>query len=717
MTSITVEQVVDSLLAIPAFLPATLCTGYLAAWFTNLHDFRNRSLVDRLFWSVPLSVAVSTISSVLIGKAFSLTAVVMFFLGSAVLFLAVVGSERFRLSRSGRNWVGGWSPLGGKATSLCVLWIVLAVLSLIDLQSNHQLFMSLTIFDHGPRVNWTESILRTGVPPANPFYFYEHPANMRYYYFWNVVCAAIARMSYLPVRAVYVASCVWGGFILAAIIGLYLKYFLAVGARLRKQFLLTISLLGVSGFGSMVIIWRTIYRHGGLPGAPWANDPLNNWYDSLVFVPHHLSSMVCCLLAFLLAWIENRQGSHQRVVCLIFISAALASSFGLSIYVAFGFFLLIACWALWQVAVERRFRPVLLLGAGGTGAFALLVPYLWELRQGSSGMHGGSLFGFAVRETYSADALLTSEIMQRLGHNHPAAALSMSRLILLPAGLATELGIFLIALVAYVVPSSRSRDSITPPQKSLVFIAITMLLISSFIRSNVLDINDFGVRSALFLQFAALLMASEVITGWKADRSNDVVPPSSSRSKLTIPNWIRFLARVAILLGVITTIHQAIIFRFTIPIAIAVTHMRAIEDPVAANLPHNTYISAIGYAHLDTSIPRDAVVQPNPASPNAFWSLVDDVNIDRQRAIAGDKPWCGAELGGDPSGCQPMAVAIDSLFNGATAEQARATCRSYKIGYLVSRIYDPAWQDKQSWVWTLKPVVSDPEFRALDCGH
>lgn len=79
MTSIAVEQTVDSLLAVPAFLPATICTGYLAAWFTNLHDFRNRSLVDRLFWSVPLSVAVSTISSVLIGKAFSLTAVVMFF--------------------------------------------------------------------------------------------------------------------------------------------------------------------------------------------------------------------------------------------------------------------------------------------------------------------------------------------------------------------------------------------------------------------------------------------------------------------------------------------------------------------------------------------------------------------------------------------------------------------------------------------------------------
>jgi hypothetical protein len=709
---------VDSLLAVPAFLPATLCTGYLAAWFTNLHDFRNRSLIDRLFWSVPLSVAVSTISSVLIGKAFSLTAVVMFFLGSAVLFLVVVGSERFQLGQSGKKWVGGWSPLGGKALSLCSIWIVLAVLSLIDLQSDYQLFMSLTIFDHAARVNWTESILRTGVPPANPLYFYEQPASMRYYYFWNVVCAAIARMSHLPVRAVYVASCVWGGFILSAITGLYLKYFLMVGVRLRKQFLIAVSLLVVSGLSSFVVIWKTTYRHGGLPGAPqiWAVAQLNSWYDSLLFVPHHISSMVCCMFAFLLAWLNRKNGVRGGVSSAVFIAAALASSFGLSIYVAFGFFLVVVIWALWQVALERVFRPVALLALGGAGALVLLLPYLSELRHGSSGMHGGSLFGFAVRETFPADGILSSRLLQSLAHGHPWTALSLSRLALLLPGLFIELGVFLIVLFIYAVPGWRGRTPLTPAQKSLIVIAASTLLISSFIRSNVLDINDFGVRSALFLQFATLLMASELVIAWKSavlePGATDGVP-----ALLQNPRWCRFIVRLTIVLGVITTIHQAIIFRFTIPIALAVTHMRPIKDPVAANLPHNTYISAIGYAHLDASIPRDAIVQPNPSSPNAFWSLVDDVNIDRQRAIAGDKPWCGAELGGDPSGCQPMAAAIDSLFNGATAEQALATCRDYKIGYLVSRIYDPVWQDKQSWVWTLRPVVSDPEFRALDCGH
>jgi hypothetical protein len=237
------------------------------------------------------------------------------------------------------------------------------------------------------------------------------------------------------------------------------------------------------------------------------------------------------------------------------------------------------------------------------------------------------------------------------------------------------------------------------------------------IRSNVLDINDFGVRSALFLQFATLLMASEIIAAWKAGGRDPGMSAAAPGFVCNSPTGLRLVVRLAMVLGVITTIHQAIIFRFTIPIAFAVTHMRPVKDPVAANLAHNTYISAIGYAHLDASIPRDAIVQPNPSSTNTFWADVDLLGIDHQLAIAGDKPWCGAELGGDPSGCPVMAAAIDSLFSGATADQARATCRSYKIGYLVSRTYDPVWQDEQSWVWTLKPVVSDPEFRALDCGH
>ena len=62
-----------------------------------------------------------------------------------------------------------------------------------------------------------------------------------------------------------------------------------------------------------------------------------------------------------------------------------------------------------------------------------------------------------------------------------------------------------------------------------------------------------------------------------------------------------------------------------------------------------------------------------------------------------------------------MAKDIDALYNGVNPQQARAICRQYGIQYLVANIYDPAWQNKQTWVWSLAPVVAQPEFRALDC--
>ncbi len=147
-----------------------VCTGYITAWFTNLHQFRQRSIVERIFWSVPLSLSVSTIASVLIGRFLSLAAVVEFLLVSAAVWVATLIREWTQLRRSGKKWAIGFNPLGGKALSFALIWILVTVLLLADLQSGHRLFMSLAFFDHGMRINWTESVLRTGVPPVNSLY-------------------------------------------------------------------------------------------------------------------------------------------------------------------------------------------------------------------------------------------------------------------------------------------------------------------------------------------------------------------------------------------------------------------------------------------------------------------------------------------------------------------------------------------------------------------
>jgi hypothetical protein len=721
ISGVTAEEIETSLLAIPAFLPATVFTGYLAGWFTNLHGFRQRSLVERLFWSVPLSLAVSTITSVLIGKMLSLAAVVAFFVASSLLWLAVLVREWLQLRRAGQKWKIGWRPLGNKAAILALVSIAIAVLMLVDWQSGQRLFMSVPFFDHSARVNWTESVIRTGVPPANAMYLYRNPSPMRYYYFWNVVCAAVAKMWHLPVRAVLIASCVWAAFSLSALTGLYLKHFLAVGSGLRKQFLTAVLLLAVTGLDICPLIWNVMH-HIPITWADlelWSNNQIASWFDSFLWVPHHIASLVCCMLAFLLAWMAGRKESQNDITSMILIAFACASAFGLSVYVAFGFFLIMIAWGFWQIFSECSRRSTMLLAGGGAGAVILLLPYLWELAHESTGgsasgaKNAGSVFAFAIRDMIPPDNLLATHFFEHLAAGHPAIAQNLANLILLAPGYCIELGFYLVVLLIYLVPAWRGKTHFSPARRSLVFISATALLLISILKSQVIKNNDFGWRAPLLLQFPLLLMATEVMAANSSANQKAKLPAGPASPIRNIPSWLTAFAGITLFIGVASTACQALMLRFTLPldeIDSSKTH-----SPEYLSLSHDAYISHIGYAELDSKIPHDAVVQYDPHFPGLFWPNVDLLGVDHQVAIAGDNQQCGADLGGDPSGCSTMAAALDTLFNDASAEQARVTCHQLGIQYLVARIYDPAWKDKQSWVWTLNPVLADDEFRALDC--
>jgi hypothetical protein len=711
----TADQIAASLLAILAFVPATFCTGYIAAWFANLHSFRERSIIERVFWSVPLSFAVSPISSVLIGKLLSLTAVVVFFIACTAVCLAMLASEWFRLRQSSGRWISGYQPLGITASILAIAWIAVAVLSLVDFYSGQQVLMSITILDHGARVDWIESVLRTGVPPSNPMYWFKQPATMRNYYFWYVLCAAVSKMSRLPVRAVLNASCVWAGFALVALNGLYLKHFLAVGARLRRQLLDSIFLLLVTGLDIFAIFWSLLYLHGPfLPDAElWSKDPVQSWLDVILYAPHHVVSLVCCMTAFLLAWMAAQDGRQRRIASVVVIAVALASAFGLSIFVAFAFFVLMLAWAFWQLAIERKAKALLFLAAGGAGACILLLPYLWELTHTESRMRGGSVLSFSVREMIPVGSLLSSPMFQNLAAGHPLAALNLAKLTLLTPSYVIEFGFSLVVFFIYLVPAWRGRTSLTPAQRSLLFIAAATLPLISLVRSGVLNGDDFGMRAPFFFLFPVLLLASDLMTSWRfSDRKQN---PSTDCAALprNTPFWLRAIASLALIFGIIATAYQVLILRFYAPLASA--NMHAGQDPAADNPFHNAYISSIGYGQMDQSIASNAVVQYNPRSENLLDIDLDFLWVNHQIAISSDQQGCGSELGGDPSGCPAMAAAIDSLFKGGPAEVARTTCRQFGIQYLVARIYDPAWYDKAGWVWTLPAVVPDQEFRALDC--
>jgi len=712
--NITTKQIVESLVAIAAFVPATVCTGYLAAWSLDLYGFRRRSLVGRFFWSLPLSLAITTILSTLVGRFLSLNAVAVLLAACAMVCVFLMVRESLHLRRAKQKWHIGWQPLGGTGLTLASLWTVLVVVMLVDFQSGQKLYSSLTIFDHSTRVSWIEGIIRTGVPPANPLYMYEHPAPLRYHYFWYVVCAAVVKMSRLPARAVLIGGCVWAGFEIGALAGLYIQSFLCAGERARKQFLRAAGLLMVTGLGVCVNLWNVLHNHP-FPGdlEVWRRGQITSWFNSLLWAPHHVASMVCCMLGFLLAWMPEREDAPRTYVSILLIATAFASAFGLSIYVAFAFFLVMLTWILWRALSERSFRASLALAGGGAAAIVLLAPFLFELLHTPSGMSGGSAFSIAIRETIPPEGLLAEPLFLLISNAHPVVARNLANLLLLVPGYSVELGFFLPAFLIYVIPAWRGGTRLTAPQRSLVFISIAAVLLMSVLQSNVIDVNDFGWRAALLLQFPLLLMGSELLTQWSFAHGKRGERAEGHLKGNTTPKLVQVIASYALIFGATTTIYQALMLRFTLPLH--EMQLAAARDPRAGALAHKTYIAEIGYGELYAVIPQDAVVQYNPWSPDPFWVNPDWLGVAHQSVIDSDQGSCGSEFGGDPSGCHALATTVDALYKDGTAEEARAACRRFGIQFLVADTYDQAWMQRQDWVWTLKPVVTDSDFRVVDC--
>jgi hypothetical protein len=646
----------------------------------------------------------------------------VFYLLCASIWIVVVRWELRQNRLNRQRCTFGFLPGGEKALFLVVLWIGVVILSLADIQIDHRLFVNVATLDQSYRVNWIESVLRTGVPPDNSLYLYKHSAPMRNYYFWYVMCAAVARMTHLPARAVFTASCVWAGFGLAALIGLYLKYFLAVGSRLRRQFVGAIALLCVTGLDLCVVSWNLFYLHIAPPAdlEAWSQDGILSWLHTLFWAPHHLASMLCCMLAFLLVSTGKAKDHPSRIAGLALIALSLGSAFGLSIYVGFAFFLLMVTWVVWQVAFERSVNPTLLIAGAGC-ATILLIPYLLELTRSASGPVGTPpathtpLFSFSVRQMIPPDGLIATRPFQALAYNHRLAAANLAKLLLLAPGYALELGFFGVVLLIYLVPTWRKRIRLSPAQRTLVFLVVAMTPFMSFIRSGILQTNDFAWRAALFVQFALLLLASDLLVHWRLTRDQVGAPMTTPDSRGNAPPWLRSIASVALVIGFFGTICQALAFRLLIPLGDASAPPNGNAN--ARSFSQKAYISAVGYAKLDQAIPQNAVVQFNPEdeAKDRMAAIVNMLGVDHQIAIAGDQGGCGSELGGDPAGCPILAAAIDGLFNGASAQQARTTCRQYGIQYLIARVYDPVWRNKSSWVWTLQPAVSTDDFRAMSC--
>jgi hypothetical protein len=717
VNALTRSDVLGCLRCVAASVAVLLAPGYCLAWATDLLGFRMRSVRERLAWGVALSFGVMTVASVELGKYTSLSAICWLAGICAIGYLAILTREFLNRTVAMR------STRALAAFGIAIAWTAFVVAELVDIGVGDHLYLSITIFDHALRTAFVDAVLRTGIPPANPLYWPGHAAPMRYYYFWYVLTAAAARIARATARQAMIASVVWAGFGMASIVALYCRHFLdsrdAGGDLFRREgrrwsrLAIALALLGVTGLDLLPALAKAMLRlptDGDMDW--WSPDQVTSWVDSLLWVPHHIAGLVCCLFGFLLVWMSKGRRGSQRIVCGVVAGLSFASAFGLSTWVAMAFAMVMLAWMVWALWFEPRSRtraPVL-VGAGLV-AIAALMPYVIELRDASpnavatspTASSGGStvadnaanLLRFGVRHMIDPSCLLAFPWFRDLARSHPRAEETIAGLILLLPGYFVELGFYgLIFVVALRAMRRTVRQALLDEaSRTSLVVAVAGLLAATLLRSTVVANNDFGIRSILIAQFFLLMLAVRWCEGAVGSTSRPL------RITMVAMIWVGFAG----------TLYQVVGLRIYLPVEDRLG--RADEKGLA----EQAMALRVGFDQMDRRVPSNAVIQFNTDQPSDLFRFAQIMQAGRQMGMA--IPACGSAFGGDTSVCGGISDGVARLFAPAppAAVYARTECGRISVDYLVATRWDRAWGDPAGWIWTLPAVVNTPDVRVARC--
>jgi hypothetical protein len=705
MSNFTVLDTVGAIRAMFGFAAILLCPGYVVGAALDLFGFRRRSLLERLAWAIALSFVVSPIFTVLVGRLIPLTGVAGVFAACAVATLALLILDRRRLS----------VPVDRETILLglfLAFGIAVVVGELVDIQRGNRLYLSVTVLDQAYRVAFVNAAAHTGIPPLNPLYHPGVASPMRYYYFWYAVGAVCVKLAHVSARQALIASSVWAGLGLVATIALFARHFIGVRERLHRYILTAALLLTVTGLDILPGFYLLFVDHsfsGDLEW--WSSDQISSWMDTILWVPNHTASLLCCLAAFLLLWRTREDGSRaQKIAATVLAGVAAASAFGLSVYVAAGFAILMVGWTA-TLLIREGDVALAVRNAGAVGtAGVLLIPYLRELMRGHSGTEQGAAAGpghllqFSVRAMIDPELIAGLPVLARLNGDHPVLLDQMTRLILLLPGYVLELGAFGMVLVLTIA----ARKRLDLAGRTALGLALGGLVLVSFVRSSVIGNNDFGYRAALLPCFFLLLLTAQRLTSAQ-------------------PKMQGQLLGLLLTMGVLGTAFQALMLRIYVPLHVA-AHMPDFEG-----LPEAAFAARRGYAAAVNAMPATAIVQSNLGDPGDYGYVIN--MLFSERAMATDAAVdCGAVFGGDPGACLQTQQIVQSLFTmpAPSASEARAHCRTLGAGYLSVARSDPAWEDTNGWVWTLPLATgavggsvnrgagtetdSTPGFRVVNCA-
>jgi hypothetical protein len=656
--------------------------GYVFGWITNAFGFRRLDLPWKAAVGISLSIALCPVLTYLVGRFSSMT-VVWWMYGA--IWLAFVGlllssprpAVRSLLNRRGLLFLG-----------IVLAWIVVGVLSLVDLQIGDRLYFSVVSFDYSLRTAFTGAISRTGLPPANPLFYPGHPVPLRYHYFWLILCSLTDQVGGQAVdpRQAIIGSTLWCGLGLLAIAFLYLRFFSTRDpANLRRRMLIAAGLFTVTGLDlipTLLLLTRRLLS----PEMEWWNEQITTWVGSVLWVPHHVAGLIAGLTGFLILWnVPPVARTRDKLLPVLAAALAFATMVGSSIYVAFVCALFLGAWTV-VTFLKKWYPETVLLAAAGALTVLLSMPYLTEVQTSAS---GGQFVRLAVRPF---SFLFSSE---------PSWQTTLANAATLPLNYLLEFGFFFLVAVVQLRRYRRSGWRLSREELCGTVMLASSILVCTFLRSGVISNNDLGMRGALLAQFILLIWSVDVIEqGWPG--SGSFLKVSRSERRL----MILFLA-----IGVAGSLWEVVLLR-TFPLlsdAGKVDKYAWLSSD--DKLGKRTYALRQVYEDLRNTLPAAGIVQHNPDTvPNDLF-----FGLYAGRQAAADTMTCGTVFGGDAASCPPIVSRLQGLFSGR-APDPDMVCRDLSIDVLVVKDTDAVWRLRDSWVWTRKPLIATNLARAFHCG-
>lgn len=720
------QDVRDGVLAAAALTPVFVAPGYALGWVLDVHGFRTRGIAARAALAVVLSVAVGPTLAYLIARTSSLNAAVAVY---ATGTIALVATRLFQAARGRRS--GAHVRLAatnafvrtGAAASL--VWMAYVLFATSDFESGTRLYASGIYFDYAKHISVTDAIVRTGVPPANPSYFPGHPVALYYYYYWFLLCAlAPAANALITARAAVVGGTIWAGVALISAVALYAGDVWPAPARTRVRGVrVALAFLLVSGFDVVVVVTRELRAalHGRFflqATVEWWNEQVTAWTNAALWVPHHTAAVVSVLTAWLLLREATaRTRPTERWALAATCGVALASAFGLSVWVTVSF---AAFWGAWViVGAIRGWRDEIRIAviSGILGAL-LALPFVRDLAHANLDP-GHAPLALTIRQFWPLDQWLYA-------HHAPRIVQALLRTGALPINYLAEFGFFAVSAVVYWWWRARRPEPLTRDEWALLTLAASSLFVGTFVKSAIRN-NDLGWRGVMTAQFVTLLWATDV---WLT-----LVRPAPRRGAVQaltspLPRFARVTLLASLIVGAATAAYDPLVMR-TIPllhdIGVGTWNDRP-QPPVSDGA--RLYAFREAYAEAARRLPAAAVIQPNPAirADPLHYGLDTYSGVYAARQLAaGDREY-GTLYGISPDLYARVASPIVAAFGDPVGEVSTgaetgtpdsatigALCRRFGITAWFVTITDPVWQQPDSWVWTLPPIFANRLARVVSC--